>query len=67
MSNLHDVFAESLPLVQSITVSGEQGQPSSLTIAAAALPRIIVDGENERSIWTREGRELLEELDYYSF
>jgi hypothetical protein len=61
MSNMHDVFAESLPLVSDITSPGEQGQPSSLTIAAAASPRIIVDGENERSKWIREGRKLLEE------
>jgi hypothetical protein len=61
MSNLHDVFAESLPLVSNITSPGEQGQPSSLTIAAATLPRIIVNGENERSKWIREGRKFLEE------
>jgi hypothetical protein len=39
----------------STTTAGEQSKPSSTTIAATALPRIIVSGENEKSIWAQKG------------
>jgi hypothetical protein len=35
--------------------AGEQSQPSSTTIAATALPRIIVNDEIEKSIWVSKG------------